>query len=255
MMRVVIIEDEKAAAKNLMYLIDEVAPELKIVEVIQTVSKAITYFKSQPEIDLVFMDIHLADGISFDIFEAVPMNYPIIFTTAYDEYAIKAFKVNSIDYLLKPIDEEALLAAITKFKSQREAPQSNQQLKAMLDLLQQKTPQYRSTYLVRRRDTITPLAIDLVAFFTIEAGIVMAFAQDGKRYVIDKKLEDIEAEIDPKQFFRANRQFIVNRQDIENFQLHFNGKLIINTIPRSDQQIIVSRDKAPLFKTWIDNPY
>ncbi|MCF2875790.1 MULTISPECIES: LytR/AlgR family response regulator transcription factor [unclassified Tenacibaculum] len=250
-MNVLIIEDEQAAAENLKYLLKEIDPSITVETVIDTVVDAVDFFNKEHSIALAFFDIHLADGISFEIFEKVQVNVPIIFTTAFDEYAIKAFKVNSVDYLLKPIDEEELKDAIDKYKSTRQASPINEQFQQMLQLIKSEQKSFKNTYLVQQRDTLIPLNVDDVAYFTIDDSIVKAVVKDNKSFIIDKKLEDIETELNPALFFRANRQFIVNRNAIENLQLYFNGKLILNVNPKSQEQIVVSKAKAPQLKNWM----
>lgn len=251
-MKVVIIEDEKAAAENLKSLMLGIDASIKIDRVIDTVSGAIDYFSTAIDIELAFFDIHLADGISFEIFEKTQVNIPIIFTTAYDEYAIKAFKVNSIDYLLKPIDEDELKEAINKYQSTKGDIQVKQQFQQMLQMLTTEKRTYKSTYLVQQRDTLIPLSVDEIAYFSIDAGIVKATTLDEKKYIIDEKLEDIEAELNSNQFFRVNRQYIVQRKAIKNLQLYFNGKLILNIEPKPAEQIVVSKVKAPQLKNWMN---
>ncbi|MEL6917130.1 MAG: LytTR family DNA-binding domain-containing protein [Bacteroidota bacterium] len=251
-MRVIIIEDEKAAAENLKFLLSEVDSLIHVEKVIDTVSGAINFFSKENTIELAFFDIHLADGISFEIFDKVQVTIPIIFTTAYDEYAIKAFKVNSVDYLLKPIDEDELKEAIAKYRSSKRPIPMNEQFRQMLQMLNREKKVYKSTYLVQQRDTLIPLSVDNVAYFTIDAGIVTAISLDNKRYIVDEKLEDIETELNPDQFFRANRQFIVQRRAIENLQLYFNGKLILNVRPEATGQIVISKVKAPQLKKWMN---
>lgn len=252
-MKVVIIEDEHAAAENLKYLLKEIEPSIIIETVIDTVIGAVNFFNKEHSVALAFFDIHLADGISFEIFEQVQVNVPVIFTTAYDEYAIKAFKVNSIDYLLKPIDEDELKDAINRYISSKQALPINDQFQQILQLMNAKKKSHKSSYLVQQRDTLVPLNVLDIAYFIIDSGIVKAITKDHKNYVIDKKLEDIEAELNPTDFFRANRQYIVQRNAIENLQLYFNGKLILNIKPKPQEQIIVSKAKAPQLKSWMNN--
>ncbi|NER11840.1 response regulator [Leptobacterium flavescens] len=253
-MKVLVIEDEQAAAENLIYLLKDLEPNIQILATIDSVAGSISYFNRGTEADLVFMDIHLADGISFEIFETAKVETPIIFTTAYDEYALKAFKVNSIDYLLKPIDKEELKESIDKFKSRQSSlTPANEQLQNVLNFINTQQRNYKSTYLVQQRDTLIPVSVDEIAYFCIDTGVVKAVSFQNTSYVIDKKLEDIEEELDPRNFFRANRQYIVQRKAIENVQLYFNGKLILNTIPKSEEQIVISKVKAPQLKEWINS--
>ncbi|WP_025744093.1 LytR/AlgR family response regulator transcription factor [Aquimarina pacifica] len=250
-MNVLIIEDEPAAAENLKYILKEIEPSITFETVIDTVVDAIDFFNSPHNIELAFFDIHLADGISFEIFEKAQVNSPIIFTTAYDEYAIKAFKVNSIDYLLKPIDEDELKNAINKYKTSKQTTSLPKQFQQVLQMLNIEKRTFKSTYLVQQRDTFIPLSVNEIAYFTIDTGIVKAISFDEKEYNISEKLEDIETQINPDEFFRVNRQFIVHRKAIKNLQLYFNGKLILNLEPKPTEQIVVSKAKAPQLKKWI----
>ena len=250
-MNVLIIEDEPAAAENLKYILKEIEPSITFEIVIDTVVDAIDFFNKPHNIELAFFDIHLADGISFEIFEKAQVNSPIIFTTAYDEYAIKAFKVNSIDYLLKPIDEDELKNAINKYKTSKQTTSLPKQFQQVLQMLNIEKRTFKSTYLVQQRDTFIPLSVNEIAYFTIDTGIVKAISFDEKEYNISEKLEDIETQINPDEFFRVNRQFIVHRKAIKNLQLYFNGKLILNIEPKPTEQIVVSKAKAPQLKKWM----
>ncbi|WP_282123660.1 LytR/AlgR family response regulator transcription factor [Algibacter mikhailovii] len=252
-MKVVIVEDEIAAAENLTYLINSVDADIEIIKVLDSVKASVAYFSQKVEADLVFMDIHLADGISFEIFDQVVLNIPVVFTTAYDQYALKAFKVNSIDYLLKPINEEELTEAINKFKDRSTQSATNDnQLEGLLELINSKTKTFKTTYLVHHRDELLPIKTDDVAYFYIETGIVKAVTFTNKPYIIDKKLEDIELELDPELFHRVNRQFIVNRNAVANIKFYFNGKLIMNVNPTASERIVVSKAKASAVKNWMN---
>jgi two-component system LytT family response regulator len=252
-MKVVIVEDEIAAAENLTYLINSIDSNIEILKVLDSVKTSVNYFAKGTEADLVFMDIHLADGVSFEIFDQVSLKIPIIFTTAYDQYAIKAFKVNSIDYLLKPINEEELAEAINKFKDTSVKSQSNEnQMEGLMQLLQTKNKSYKTTYLVHHRDELLPIKTDDLAYFYIETGIVKGVTFTNKTYVIDKKLEDIESELNPKLFHRINRQFVVNRNAVANIKFYFNGKLIMNVNPPYSERIVISKAKASEVKSWMN---
>ncbi|WP_282080777.1 LytR/AlgR family response regulator transcription factor [Aquimarina algiphila] len=252
-MKVVLVEDEITASDQLAFLLNAIDPNIEILKVLDSVKTAIEYFSNTHEASLVFMDIHLADGISFEIFEQVQIETPIIFTTAYDQYAIKAFKVNSIDYLLKPIDEDELSEAIQKFKNRSNEDGSlNNQIHGMLQLLQAKTKHYKTTYLVHHRDELIPVKTENIAYFYIDTGIVKAITLENKAYIIDKKLEDIEDELDPEVFNRVNRQFIIHKITISTIKQYFNGKLIVNITPIAKERIVVSKAKATAFKKWVD---
>ncbi|MGB5820924.1 MAG: LytTR family DNA-binding domain-containing protein [Saonia sp.] len=251
-MKILIIEDEKAAAENLKYLLSEIEDSIQIEAIIDSVKDSIRFFEKGPSVELVFMDIHLADGISFEIFEKVKVDIPIIFTTAYDEYAIQAFKLRSIDYLLKPMDEGELREAIHKFKQTRELYRPKEELQELLKFLKTEKKSHKTTYLAQQRDTLIPLPVKEIAYFIVDAGLVKAVTFNNKGFLLDKKLEDIESEVDPDQFFRVNRQYVVQRKAIQNLQLYFNGKLILNIDPKPQEKIVVSKAKAPKLKLWIN---
>lgn len=254
-MKVLIIEDEKAAAENLKFLLSEIDNSIQVVGFVESVKEAIAYFKNGSSVELIFMDVHLADGISFEIFEKVDVQIPIIFTTAYDEYAVKAFKVNSVDYLLKPIHEDELKEAIEKFKTKQTVFSVTNRIQEVLQGLNAEKRTFKSTYLVRNRDVLIPLPVRDVAYFFVDTGLVKAVTVDRKSFILDKKLEDIENQLDPELFFRVNRQFIVQRGTIESLQHYFNGKLILNMNPKPGHRIIVSKARAPKLKKWINDIY
>ncbi|WP_299160259.1 LytTR family DNA-binding domain-containing protein [uncultured Tenacibaculum sp.] len=255
-MKVLIIEDEIAAAEHLKYLLERINIEIKVLTILDSVKSSVKYLKEANDIQLIFMDIHLSDGLSFEIFDIINIQTPIIFTTAYNQYAIKAFKVNSIDYLLKPINIEELEEAINKFKvldNSTKEDTTSFQVQELLKLLKIENPTYKNNYLVQKQDTLLPLSIDSIAFFTIDTGIVKAVTLDNKSFIINEKLEDIEEEINPKQFYRANRQYIINKDSIVNIKPYFTGKLILNIKPPTKEKIMISRAKSKNFKDWINS--
>lgn len=251
-MKIVIVEDEITASENLEFAIKSIDPSVEILKVITTVKEAVAYFKTDPEVDLVFLDIHLADGLSFQIFDQVSLQTPIIFTTAYDQYALKAFKVNSVDYLLKPIDEDELQAAMNKFKSLSDS-KSEQAVDyfQLMSLVQQQGKTYKSTFLVQKRDEFLPIATNDIAYFSIDTGLVKATTDQNKSYVVNHKLEDLEQMLDPSHFLRVNRQFIVRKDAVVNLKQYFHGKLIMNVNPTPDSRIEVSKAKAAEVKVWL----
>ncbi|MEM9922013.1 MAG: LytTR family DNA-binding domain-containing protein [Bacteroidota bacterium] len=252
-MKAIVIEDENSAVDNLKYLLDAVAPDVKIAQVIDTVSDAVELFEQQDDFDLIFMDIHLADGHSFEIFQQVVPSASIIFTTAYDQYAIQAFKFNSIDYLLKPIQEEELKKAIEKFRNQKSSNGlTESSIQKLLSTIESKPQKFRQSYLVQKGDKLLPILTHHFAFFFIQSGVVRGTTKERQTYHLDGKLEDVEKELNPKDFFRANRQFLVQRAAIQSLSIYFNGRLIVNTSPESPEQIIVSKANAPKLKNWLN---
>jgi len=253
-MKAVLIEDEHSAAANLEYLLKSVEPNIQIMEVIETVSDAIDFFKENKGYDLIFMDIHLADGNSFEIVREVEPTAPIIFTTAYDQYAIQAFKLNSIDYLLKPIREIELKNAILKFKERHHNPIiSTQQIEALKSLMNTPKKKFRSSFLVQKKDTFFPIASKDFAFFFIQDGVVRGTTKDNQTFSFNEKLEDLENDLNPELFFRANRQYLIQRSAIKSLQTYFNGRLIVNLQPRVKEQIIVSKINASRLKAWLND--
>ena len=253
-MKIVIVEDELAASENLTYLLKNLNPSIEVLAVLDSVRSSVDYFSKPTAAELVFMDIHLADGLSFEIFDQVQITQPVIFTTAYDQYALKAFKVNSIDYLLKPVDEDDLEKALTQFEVQsQQETTSNVQMEGLLNLIKANSKTYKTTYLVSQRDQLIPIKTSSMAYLYIDTGIVRGITKDNKSYTIDKKMEDIEHELDPAYFYRVNRQFIVHKDAIANIKYYFNGKLILNVSPIFKEQIVVSKAKSTAFKKWINS--
>ncbi len=252
-MKAIIIEDEQSAADNLSFLLQAAAPDIEIIESIETVADAICYFKENKEYDLVFMDIHLADGNSFEIVKEVEPIAPIIFTTAYDQYAIQAFKLNSIDYLLKPIREEELKGAILKFRDQHQKQLiSTQQIEALVGLVHTPKKKFRSSFLVQKKETFFPIAARDFSCFFIQNGVVRGMTTEHETYILNEKLEDLESDLNPEDFFRANRQYLVQRSAIQSLQTFFNGRLVVNLEPQVKDRIVVSKANASRLKAWLN---
>lgn len=253
-MKVIIVEDELAASDNLSYLLTRINADIEVIQVLDTVKATVDYFANPHEGVLVFMDIHLADGISFEIFDQVEIDIPIIFTTAYDQYALKAFKVNSIDYLLKPIDKEELSDALDRFDALNLKKGIDEvQMNSLLQLIQTKAENFKKTFLVSVGDQLVPVKTADIAYFFIDTGVVKAVTVQERSFVLDVKLEDIEEALDPSVFFRANRQFIVRREAIVTIKLHFNSKLLVDVHPVCSERIVVSKAKATEFKSWMNS--
>ncbi len=251
-MRVVIIEDEWEASEHLCSLLSEIDPTIEIITKIDTVHKSIEFFKKHQNFDLIFMDIHLADGISFDIFKDVELKSPVIFTTAYDQYAIKAFKVNSIDYILKPLIKDEIRQALNKFKNQKEEATNQDLFHNLYQEFTKTTKTYKTTFLVQYKDALYPIATTDLAVFFIDNGIVKGTIFEGKTYIITHRMEQLEDDLNPADFYRINRQFILQRSSIKKIDYYFNGKLKIKTEPSFDGDLIVSKAKASDFKKWLN---
>lgn len=249
-MKALIIEDEKAAVRNLTALLADVAPGMEVTDVLDSVADTIEWFGAHPMPELVFMDIHLADGSAFEIFEHIDITCPVIFTTAYDEYALRAFKVNSIDYLLKPIGEEDMRTALAKLKHLHGKRSDESDFMQMIRSLQREES-YKTHFLVPSKgDKLLPLAVELISFFYIAEGIVKAATTDGKEYVLTQTLDELTECLNPKRFFRANRQYLISRESVKDIDLWFNNRLAINLHATIHEKIVVSKARVGEFKEW-----
>lgn len=249
-MKTLIIEDEKAAVRNLTAVLRQVAPEQEIIDVLDSVADVLEWFATHPMPELIFMDIHLADGSAFEVFERVDITCPVIFTTAYDEYALKAFKVNSIDYLLKPIAEEDVRAALQKLRILHGTPADEPDFQRLIKTLN-KAESYKTHFLVPvKGDKLLPLAVDDVSFFYIADGIVKAVIREGKEYVLSQTLDELTECLNPDTFFRANRQYLISRNAIKDIDLWFNNRLAVNLHVPTPERILVSKVRAGDFKEW-----
>ncbi|MEI6139864.1 MAG: LytTR family DNA-binding domain-containing protein [Mariniphaga sp.] len=248
-MKAIIIEDEQLAVRNLETILNELGG-FKILAAIDSIEEAVEWFSCHSQPDIVFMDIHLADGSAFEIFKKVLITCPIIFTTAYDEYALKAFKVNSVDYLLKPINKEDVNKALDKLKtlvSERNEKQGLQDLIA----LYKKGSSYKTHFLVPvKGDKLIPLQSADIAYIFLDASLVKAFTYGDKSYVLDITLDELTKMLDPQLFFRANRQFIIARNAIKDIDLWFNSRLSVNLKVSVGEKILVSKARIPEFKSW-----
>ncbi len=249
-MNVLIIEDEPATAKRLQKLLYEIDPEVNIISVLDTVDESVSFFKSGNEAELVFMDIHLADGNSFDIFKQVSVKSPVIFTTAYDQYAIKAFKVNSIDYLLKPIKKEELTASLKKFNTSIKPKTADYE--ALINILKQQQQEHLSRIMIRIGQEIRTIDIPEVAYFPIENKSLYAVMKNGKRYLLDLTMDQLEKQLDPKQFFRINRSMVINYDAISKMVSYSKSRIKIELIPPFEKDAITSTDRSGDFKDWLN---
>lgn len=251
-MRVLIIEDEAPAFRRLQKILEETVEGVEIVDVIDSVEETVKWVRNHQLPDLIFMDIQLNDGISFEIFDQVKIDKPVIFTTAFDEYMLKAFKVNSIDYLLKPIKKEDLAASINKYnalKSQFAGQQVDMSM--LLNQIQREDRQYKPRFLVRQGDKLISIETSQIAYFYTRNGVVHLVTVAGRNYLMDQTLEEIAAQLDPKVFHRANRQYIVQFSAIVSTERYFKSKLIVELNPAADEPVIVSAEKAAEFKKWL----
>ena len=214
-MNALIIEDEKAAVRNLKALLCDEAPDIEIIAVLDSITESVEWFRANPMPELIFLDIHLADGSSFEIFEHVDITCPIIFTTAYDEYALRAFKVNSIDYLLKPIGQSDIRKAIGKLRQLKaESPVKEPDYSSLINVLKRQES-YKTHFLVPvKGDKLLPLSVDMILFFYIHEGNVKAVVTDGKEYTFTQTLDELSDCLNPNLFFRVNRQYLISRKAV-----------------------------------------
>lgn len=249
-MKALIIEDEILAAQSLQKLVKEVSPDTEIIDILQSIEESVAWFEENPMPDLVFMDIHLADGSSFAIFDSVQITCPIIFTTAYDEYALKAFEVSSIDYLLKPINRNDLERAMNKYKALvGEKTDNSSAIEQLLSQIGMKK-RYKTCFLVPERDKLIPLPTSNIAYIYIDTKTVKAIALDEHVYYMSQTLDEIMNQLSPDDFFRANRQFIVSRKAIKDITIWIGNKLSLNLLVKVPEKIIISKAKVAEFKSW-----
>ncbi|MCR9252244.1 MAG: LytTR family DNA-binding domain-containing protein [bacterium] len=248
-MQVLVVEDEKAASRNVVRLVEKFLPEATILPVLESKSAAVGFLKENRGVDLIFLDIRLSDALSFEIFEEVSVSTPIIFITAYDQYAIKAFELESIDYLLKPIDEQKFERSIQRFKN-RTGTIINAKI---LDQLRQidSGSNYKSKYLIRKASTLVSINVEDIAYFYRE-GTVNLVTNQGETFPTNFNLDALEAELDPKKFYRLNRQFLVQDSSISMVHDFFKSKLKVDLKPEIEIDVIVSQEKAPFFKKWLN---
>lgn len=253
MIRILILEDEEPAAKRLLKMIKEADPEVELLGSIASVSAAVKWFKENDLPDLIFSDIQLADGTSFDIFKEVNILCPVIFVTAFDQYAIDAFKVNSIDYLLKPLKKDELLVAINKFKKTRQTESPSFDIDKILQVYNSKKTAYKTRFIVRYGEHIKTIQTDEIVYFYTEDKVNFLVTQEGKRFAIDFNLDNLETLLDPKLFFRINRQFIVSIGSISEMFAYTKGRVLIKLKPVTKLETIVSTERSADFKKWLDD--
>ena len=247
-MRVLIVEDESAAARNLQSMLQRIAPEAETVAVTESIIETVEWLGQNPMPDLIFMDIRIADGESFRIFDLTDIDAPIIFTTAYDSYALEAFKVNSIDYLLKPLKEADLQRALDKW--QRLSSAERRDYKSRVNSMVAEHSRRSEMFLVHVRDKIIPLKTDDIHYFHTFEEKVTAYTADGNAYPIAKSLEALQAQLSEYDFFRANRQFIVARSAVKDISVWFGNRLVINLNIDTPERIVVSKARVPEFRRW-----
>ena len=256
-MKIFIVEDEELAVKKLQKTLHAIDANLEVTGTADSIAAAVEWLQTNERPDLILMDIELADGQSFEIFNLIEVKSPVIFTTSYDEYALKAFKVNSVDYLLKPIQKDELEAAISKFQQMKENFQGGKtaetQISSLVKELQQTIHQkdFRKRFLVKHSQKLISIEVDRIAYFFSDDRLNFFKSYDDKKYVIDYTMDEIEQMLDPEQFFRINRAFIVSIKSIDQIQEYFGNRLKLNLKPVIDKEALVSREKVASFKDFM----
>lgn len=247
-MRVLIVEDETAAYENLTDALYAIEPGIDIAGNTESVEQTVEWLRANPPADLIFMDIHLSDGSAFALFDRVTIETPVVFTTAYDQYAIDAFKVNSIDYLLKPVKTEDLQRALNKYRHLAPADTS-----AYLSLLRELSPKpaYRKQLLIPFRDKLLPVGVHTIAFFYTTRKHTLVCLKDGRQYAYPKTLEQLMGTLDPSHFIRANKQFIIARDSIREITIWFDSRLLVTLETDTPEPVYISKNKAQEFKAWL----
>jgi DNA-binding LytR/AlgR family response regulator len=254
-MKVLIIEDEPFAQQELRRLLTRCAPQAEVVACLDSVEDSVEWLARSEQPDLIFVDIQLSDGSSFCIFEQITVTTPVIFTTAYNEYALQAFRVNSIDYLLKPIEEEALTAALLKLDtlkehfSDRKSPVLSP--RNIDDLLRRPVTEYKTRFLTTIGDRIRHVPTEQIAYFFAEDSTVYVVTQDRKKFILDYTLDQLEIQVDPRQFYRITRKYLAHISAIADVSRYFNSRLKVVLSPAMDDEILISRVRVPGFLAWM----
>lgn len=250
-MNILIIEDEPATAARLEKLVKETASHFNVLAILDTVEDCVNYFNTHTEPDLVFMDIHLADGNSFEIFERSEISCPVIFTTAYDQYAIKAFKVNSIDYLLKPVKREELVRSLNKFRQLSHPKPTMPDYGSMRDLLLPEKQEKLKRFMIKTGQTIKAIEVNEVAYFFVENKIVYAVSKTGQRHIVDFTMDYLEKHLDESMFFRISRNYIIGFHSISNMTSWSKSRIKIELQPKTKTEVVTSTDRSGAFKKWL----
>ena len=254
-MQVLIIEDEPLAAEKLIKFLCTYDAAIVISDTLASVETAVPWLKTNPLPDLILLDIHLADGLCFDIFKQVEVKCPIIFCTAYDQYALKAFQLHSIDYLLKPIQYTKLEQSLNKLKDMqrtRKPEISNKQIEDIISLMKNQESSYKSRFLVKLGTKIRTIKISEIAYFHSHDKLNLLVTKEGDRYPVDYSLDDLIQLLEPTLFFHINRKLIIHIDAVKEIHSYFKGRLKLTLDPKLDEEVIVSSQKTPLFKTWLD---
>jgi DNA-binding LytR/AlgR family response regulator len=254
-MKILIVEDEELAVKKLQKTLLSIDRMVEVVGVTDSIKSTVDYLKSNPPPDLILMDIELADGQSFEVFNLVPVKGPVIFITSYDEYALKAFKVNSVDYLLKPVQKEELEGALNKYKELNMGDRGNNSndinnlIKELQNKLQPK--EYRKRFLVKQAQKLVSIEVDDIAYFYSDGRLNFFKTRDNRKFVVDYTMDELSDMLDPEKYFRISRSFYVSVDSIDQIHDYFGNRLLLNLNPALDKEALVSREKVMDFKKWM----
>jgi DNA-binding LytR/AlgR family response regulator len=250
-MRVIIIEDETPAANRLAKMLQSISDEMEVVKKLDSIESAVTYLKTAADIDLIFMDIQLADGLSFDIFQQTEVKSPVIFTTAFDQYTLKAFKVNSIDYLLKPIDEKELQQAVEKYRQLYRKNENGFSEKIVKLVQEMNTGRYRERLLIKRGQQLSYLKTEATAYCYADGKLCYAVDFTGTKHLLDCNLTQLEEQLQPNKFYRINRHLLVNIDAVNKVHVWLGGRLKLELLPSTSADTVVSRERVNGFKEWL----
>ncbi|WP_375587342.1 LytR/AlgR family response regulator transcription factor [Flagellimonas aurea] len=251
-MNILIIEDEPGTAKDLMETVQSLGPRLKVLDILESVSDGMAWFGMNDHPDVILSDIQLADGLSFELFDQLDLKCPIIFCTAFDEYAIKAFETNGIDYILKPIDRSKLEKSLARYDVlSKHFTRSNTELDQLIKNVHDRLRSYKKSFLVSFQNKMIPVSISEIAFFCTENGSTHLYTLHGKRYSVSYTMEQLEKLLEPKKFFRANRQYIISYHALVSAEPHESRKICIHLLIGTPSAVLVSKKRSPIFLEWL----
>jgi DNA-binding LytR/AlgR family response regulator len=251
-MKVLIIEDEPQAVERLAILVKGLQPDVQICATLDSVKRSVDWILKNPAVDLIFMDIQLADGLSFEIFDKVEVKAPVIFTTAYNEYALKAFKVNSIDYILKPVDKGELEAAFRKYQTLTRQPPSDKMMESIGYAIQMLAKKYKERFVIKVGEHLKSVEVSEILFFFSLEKTTFAQTKDGRKHILDFTLDQLDGLLDPARYFRINRKYIVSTDSIQDMISYTNSRLRLILKTSDDADVIVARERVQEFKEWLD---
>lgn len=253
-MKVLIIEDEIVAANRLKEMLFLYDSEVNIIGIIDNIVEAINFLiKNDSEVDLILMDIQLGDGLCFEIFEEIEITIPVIFTTAYDQYTLKAFKVNSIDYLLKPVETEELFNSLNKFRNIHQNVTNFHNIKSLIKTINQNATEYKYRFLIKKPTGFVPVSTNDIAYFYSEDKLTFLVTWQNKKHIFDMPLDNLITKLDPNAYFKISRGFIVHHNAIEKINYHLNNRLKLRLKPTINKDVFVSRNNVKNFKNWMNS--